>query len=168
LFGSIVAFKQKDVYIGMFGDRLISPAMDRSIGLLEFNKKSYDEGDKCGGATENGLYTFLKNVIKEKKHIDNFIVFSDMEIGDGGEGGWDCTSTSSVKFKDLFKEFRKINPNCLTVCCNIRCQSGTSVFNPNLKLLNVSGWSNNIFDIISMYKAGKLKSMVEDIENMSI
>ena len=168
LFGSIVAFKQKDVYIGMFGDRLISPAMDRGIGLLEFNKHTYDEGDKCGGATENGLYEFLKNVIKEKKHIDNFIVFSDMEIGDGGEGGWDCTSTSRVKFQDLFKEFRKINPNCLTVCCNIRGQSGTSVFNPNLKLLNVSGWSNNIFDIISMYKAGKLKSMVEDIENMSI
>lgn len=168
LFGSIVAFKQKDVYIGMFGDRLISPAMDRSIGLLEFNKHTYDEGDKCGGATENGLYTFLKNVIEEKKHIDNFIVFSDMEIGDGGEGGWDCTSTSRVKFKELFKEFRKINPNCLTVCCNIRGQSGTSVFNPNLKILNVSGWSNNIFDVISMYKVGHLKSMVEDIEKMAL
>ena len=168
LFGSIVAFKQKDVYIGMFGDKLIKPRIDRSMGLLKFNKMTYDEGDKCGGATENGLYTFLKNAIKEKKHIDNFIVFSDMEIGNGGEGGWDSTSTSSVKFKDLFKEFRKINPNCLTVCCNIRAQSGTSVFNPNLKILNVSGWSNNIFDVISMYKAGKLKSMVEDIEKMSI
>ena len=168
LFGSIVAFKQKDVYIGMFGDKLISPKIDRSMGLLEFNKMTYDDGDACGGATENGLYEFLKNVIAEKKHIDNFIVFSDMEIGDGGEGGWDCTSTSRTKFKDLFKEFRKINPNCLTVCCNIRGQSGTSVFNPNLKILNVSGWSNNIFDVISMYKAGKLKSMVEDIEKMDI
>ena len=168
LFGSIVAFKQKDVYIGMFGDKLIKPRIDRSIGLLKFNKMTYDEGDKCGGATENGLYTFLKNVIEEKKHIDNFIVFSDMEIGYGGEGGWDCTSTSRTKFKDLFKEFRKINPNCLTVCCNIRSQSGTSVFYPNLKTLNVSGWSNNIFDIISMFKEGKLKSMVEDIDSMSI
>lgn len=168
LFGSIVAFKQKDVYIGMFGDKLISPKMDRSMGLLDFNKKSYAEGDKCGGATENGLYEFLKNVVKEKKHIDNFIVFSDMEIGDGGEGGWDNTSSVRCKFKDLFKEFRKLNPNCLTVCCNIRAQSGTSVFNPNLKLLNVSGWSNNIFDIISMYKEGKLKSMVEDIEQMTL
>ena len=168
LFGSIVAFKQKDVYIGMFGDKLISPTIDRSMGLLEFNKKTYDKGASCGGATENGLYTFLKQVIAEKKHIDNFIVFSDMEIGDGGEGGWDCTSTSRVKFKELFKEFREINPNCLTVCCNIRGQSGTSVFNPNLKILNVSGWSNNIFDVISMYKAGKLKSMVEDIENMTL
>lgn len=168
LFGSIVAFKQKDVYIGMFGDKLIAPSMDRNMGLLEFNKKTYDEGAACGGATENGLYEFLKNVIAEEKHIDNFIVFSDMEIGDGGDGGWDYTSTARVKFKDLFKEFRKINPNCLTVCCNIRGQSGTSVFNPNLKILNVSGWSNNIFDIISMYKVGNLKSMVEDIEKMTL
>ena len=168
LFGSIVAFKQKDVYIGMFGDKLISPKMDRSMGLLEFNKQSYNMGNACGGATENGLYTFLENVIKEKKHIDNFIVFSDMEIGDGGEGGWDNTSRAKHTFKDLFKEFRKINPNCFTVCCNIRGQSGTSVFNPNLKILNVSGWSNNIFDVISMYKEGKLKSMIDDIEKMSI
>ena len=138
------------------------------MGLLEFNKMTYDMGDGCGPSTENGLYEFLKNVIKEKKHIDNFIVFSDMEIGDGGEGGWDRTSTTRDKFKDLFKEFRKINPNCLTVCCNIRGQSGTSVFNPNLKILNVSGWSNNIFDVISMYKDEKLRSMVEDIENMEI
>ena len=168
LFGSIVAFKQKDVYIGMFGDKLISPSMDRNMGLLEFNKMTYDMGDGCGPSTENGLYEFLKNVIKEKKHIDNFIVFSDMEIGDGGEGGWDYTSSVKCQFKDLFKEFRKLNPNCLTVCCNIRGQSGTSVFNPNLKILNVSGWSNNIFDTISMFKAGKLKSMVEEIEKMSI
>ncbi|MBP5784963.1 MAG: hypothetical protein J6W16_05210, partial [Methanobrevibacter sp.] len=168
LFGSIVAFKQKDVYIGMFGDKLISPSIDRNIGLLEFNKKTYDEGVKCGGATENGLYVFLKNVINEKKHIDNFIVFSDMEIGDGGEGGWDRTSRVNCKFKDLFKKFREINPNCLTVCCNICGRSGTSVFNPNLKILNVSGWSNNIFDVISMYKEGKLKSIVEDIESMII
>lgn len=168
LFGSIVAFKQKDVYIGMFGDKLVSPKIDRSMGLLEFNKMTYDKGSACGYSTENGLYEFLKKVIKDKKRVDNLIVFSDMEIGDGGEGGWDSTSSVHCRFKDLFKEFREINPHCLTVCCNIRGQSGTSVFNPNLKILNVSGWSNNIFDVISMYKAGKLKSMVEDIEKMEI
>lgn len=168
LFGSIMAFKQKNVYIGMFGDKLISPKINREKGLLAFNQHSYEMGNDCGGATENGLYTFLENVIKEKKHIDNFIIFSDMEIGDGGEGGWDVTSSIKRKFKDLFKEFRNINPNCLTVCCNIKGQSGTSVFNPNLNILNVSGWSNNIFDVISMYKAGKLKSMIDDIKNIVI
>ena len=168
LFGSIIAFKQKNVYIGMFGDKLVSPKIDRSIGLLEFNRKSYDEGNACGGATENGLYAFLKAAIAEKKHIDNFIVFSDMEIGNGGEGGWDITSRVDCRFKDLFKDFRKINPKCLTVCCNIRGQSSTSVFNPSLNLLNVYGWSNNIFDVISMYKEGKLKSIVDDINKITL
>lgn len=168
LFGSMLAFKQKDVYIGMFGDKLISPKIDRTIGMLSFNKQTYDEGQECGPATENGLYEFLKRVIAEKKRVDNFIVFSDMEIGDGGEGAWDRTSSVKCKFKDLFAEFRKINPQCLTVCCNIRSQSGTYVFNPHLKILNIAGWSNNIFDIISMYKDGKLKSMVEDIERIAL
>ena len=168
LFGSMLAFKQKDVYIGMFGDKLISPKIDRTIGMLAFNKQTYDEGRECGPATENGLYEFLRRVVAEKKHIDNFIVFSDMEIGDGGEGAWDRTSSAKCKFKDLFAEFRKINPQCLTVCCNIRSQSGTSVFNPRLKILNIAGWSSNIFDIISMYKDGRLKSMVDDIEHIAL
>ena len=166
LFGAITAFKQKNVYVGMFGDELIPVKMDRDMGILEFNKKSYDDGYMCGGATENGLYTFLKSVISQKKNIDNFIIFSDMEIGDGGSGGWDRTSRSDTSFKKLFSEFRKINPHCLTVCCNICGRSGTSVFNPNLNLLNISGWSNSIFDLISMYKSGKIKSMTEEIEKI--
>ena len=115
-----------------------------------------------GGRRERLLLTVLRffNIFPGQRH--------QVFLGDGGEGGWDHTSNSGIKFKDLFKEFRKINPGCLTVCCNIRAQSGTSVFNPNLKILNVSGWSNNIFDVISMYKAGKLKSMVEDIDSMSV
>lgn len=168
LFGSIMAFRQKNVYIGMFGDELISPAIDRSKGILEFNRLSYTEGGDCGGSTENGLYAFLRSAINENKHIDNLIIFSDMEIGNGGEGGWDGTSRTDESFQSLFKKFRKINPNCLTVCVNINGQSGTTVFNPNLKVLNVSGWSNSIFDTISMYKDGKLKSMVEEIESIQL
>ena len=168
LFASIMAFKQKDVYIGMFGDKLISPTFSRNMGLLEFNDKSYREGSSCGGATENGLYEFLRNAINEKKRIDNFIVFSDMEIGDGGEGGWDRTSRVKEHFHDLFKKFRKLNPNCLTVCVNINNRSGTSVFNPKLNILNVSGWSNAIFDMISMYQSGKVKTLVEEIEKIPL
>lgn len=168
LFGTIMTFKQKDVYFGMFGDRLISPKIDRNLGLLEFNKKTYDEGGGCGGATENGLYDFLKDAIRNNKKIDNLIVFSDMEIGDGGEGGWDHTSTCRVHFHELFAKFRMINPNCVTVCCNVNGRSGTSVFNPKLNLLNISGWSNAIFDTIAMYQMGKAKSLVDEIEKIQL
>lgn len=169
LFGTIMTFKQKNVYFGMFGDKLISPTIDRNLGLLEFNAKTYDVGGDCGGATENGLYKFMKDAIKNNKKIDNLIIFSDMEIGDGGEGGWDVTSyTRGVHFHELFAQFRKINPHCLTVCCNINGRSGTSVFNPNLNLLNISGWSNAIFDTIAMYQNGKVKSLVDEIENIEL
>ena len=111
----------------------------------------------------------MKDAIKNNKKIDNLIVFSDMEIGDGGEGGWDATRyTKGVHFHELFAQFRKINPHCLTVCCNINGRSGTSVFNPNLNLLNISGWSNAIFDTIAMYQNGKVKSLVEEIENIEL
>ena len=169
LFGTIMTFKQKDVYFGMFGDRLISPKIDRNLGLLEFNMKTYEAGNECGPATENGLYQFMKDAIKNNKKIDNLIVFSDMEIGNGGEGGWDFTSTTGgVHFHELFAKFRKINPNCVTVCCNINGRSGTSVFNPKLNLLNISGWSNAIFDTIAMYQMGKAKSLVDEIEKIQL
>lgn len=168
IFGSIMAYKQKNVYIGMFGDKLISAKMDRNSGLLKFNSDSYALGRMCGASTENGLYEFLKKVIAEKKHIDNLIVFSDMEIGRGGEGGWDRTSYIKKPFQTLFKEFRKINPECLTVCVNINNRSGTAMFNPALRVLNIAGWSNAIFDTIAMYQNGKIKSMTEEIEKISL
>lgn len=168
LFGTIMTFKQSDVYFGMFGDKLISPKIDRNLGLLEFNAKTYEEGGRCGGATENGLYAFMQDAIKNNKRIDNLIVFSDMEIGDGGESDWDRTSSTGMHFHELFAKFRKLNPNCLTVCCNINGRSGTSVFNPHLNLLNISGWSNAIFDTIAMYQNGKVKSLVDEIEKIQL
>lgn len=171
LFGTMLAYNQDDVYIGMFGDKLIPYHIDRSIGILESNRLSYDAGAECGGRTENGLYEFLKSVVKENKHVDNLVIFSDMEIGDGHDesaGRWDRTSSYPESFKSLFTKFRKVNPDCLTVCCNINAESGTSVFNPNLNLLNVSGWSNSIFDTITMFKGGKIKSLVEEIDKSEI
>ena len=38
LFGSMLAFAQKNVYIGLFGDKLINVPMKRDMGLLEFNE----------------------------------------------------------------------------------------------------------------------------------
>ena len=91
LFGSMAAYSQDNVYIGLFGDELISIPIDRSVGILEFNQKSYALGSKCGASTENGLYIFLRDCIANKTRVDNFIIFSDMVIGEGGNGGWDAT-----------------------------------------------------------------------------
>lgn len=51
----LIASVLPDVFIGMFGDKLINYEYDRSKGVLWNNKKSFTAGGECGGATENGL-----------------------------------------------------------------------------------------------------------------
>lgn len=164
---SMLAYKQDDVYIGLFGDRLINVPIDRSKGILEFNKKSFLEGRNCGPATENGLFIFLDACVKEKKKIDNLFIISDMQIGSGGKGGWDHSSSYHRSFQSVFQDFRRINPQCKTICVNIRQSGGTSVFDKSMQVLNVAGWSESIFDVISTQCKG-WSAIIKEIEAIEL
>ena len=166
LFGSMAAYSQDNVYIGLFGDKLISVPIDRSKGVLEFNRESYKLGDKCGGSTENGLYVFLNDCVKNETNVDNLVIFSDMVIGDGGMGGWDATSRAGLgTFQELFNKFRNINPHCLTVSVNINQTSGKTVFDRSLNVMQVAGWSERIFDQITGQSRG-YDEIIEAIEKV--
>lgn len=169
LFASMFAWKQKDVYIGLFGDKLIPVKVDRSMRMLDFNKYSYDEGAKCGPSTEAGIYEFFRLCIAEKKKIDNVIVFSDCQIGEGASTVWYGYSPGerSEGFQQLFKEFKKINPNCNFIVCNLRNDKGNTVFHPSQRILNIAGWSDKIFDVITSHTVG-FKKMIEEIEKIEI
>ena len=169
LFASMMAWRQHDVYVGLFGDRLIQVPYKRDVKLLDFNKESYEIGSRCGGATENGIYTFLENVVAEKKKIDNIIVFSDCQIGRGYNfTAWYGTSSTetSLHFHELFKEFRKINPNANFIVVNLRQSGGTSVFDKSQRILNIAGWSDKIFDTIKSQCRGwdAVIKLIESIE----
>ena len=170
LFASMMAWRQHDVYVGLFGDRLIQVPYKRDVKLLDFNKESYEIGSRCGGATENGIYTFLENVVAEKKKIDNIIVFSDCQIGRGYDfTNWYGTSSSnrSLHFHELFKEFRKINPNANFIVVNLRQSGGTSVFDKSQRILNIAGWSDKIFDTIKSQCKG-WEAIIKEIEAIEI
>jgi 60 kDa SS-A/Ro ribonucleoprotein len=170
LFGSMLAWRQDNVYIGMFGDRLIAPKLDRAKRMLDFNKSSFNEGANCGGGTENGLYIFLDKCIKENTKVDYLCIFSDMVIGSGGKGGWDNSSnikSSLGSFQDLFKRFKAINPQCKTICVDINQTKGTSVFDKSLQVLQVAGWSDKIFDTIKSNCVG-YKELISQIEAIEI
>ena len=170
LFASMMAWRQHDVYVGLFGDRLIQVPYKRNVKLLDFNKESYEIGARCGGATEKGIYTFLETVVKEKKKIDNIIVFSDCQIGRGGGfTDWYGTDYSerSGHFHELFKEFRKINPNANFIVVNLRQSGGTSVFDKSQRILNIAGWSDKIFDTIKSQCKG-WDAIIKEIEAIEI
>lgn len=169
LFGSMVAYRQKDVYFGLFGDALINVPMKREMKLLDFNQMSYDIGDKCGGATETGIYEFLRTCIEEKKKVDNVIVFSDCQIGNEHFTPWygKMSSDRGPHFHKLFKEFRKQNPNCNWIVVNLRQSGGTSVFDKSQRILNIAGWSDKIFDVIKSQCKG-WDAIIKEIEAIEI
>lgn len=169
LFATMFAWKQKDVYVGLFGDRLIPVKLDRSQRMLDFNRYSYNIGAGCGGATEAGIYEFFRNCIAEKKKVDNVIVFSDCQIGENASTAWygNIGSERSAGFQDLFKKFKEINPMCNFVVCNLRQVKGNSVFHKSQRILNIAGWSDKIFDLITSNCKG-FDAMIKEIEAIEI
>lgn len=179
LFASMVMSRQENVYVGLFGDTLLNVPVKRDMRLLDYTKWHYEEGEKCGGGTEQGIYDFMTQVVKEKKKIDNIIVFSDCQIGNTNTKG--CrdsnrpftawygmdTSTRSKHFHEVFKEFRKINPNSNFIVVNLRQNGSTSVFDRSQRILNIAGWSDKIFDVITSQCKG-WDAVLKEIETIEI
>ena len=170
LFGSMMAYRQKNVYIGLFGDRLIDVPMDRNMKMLDFNKKSFDEGARCGLGTETGIYDFMRKCVDEKKKVDNVVVFSDCQIGNNTYEftPWygDKSSDLGGHFHELFKEFKKLNPMCNWIVVNLRQSGGTSVFDKSMRILNIAGWSDKIFDVIKSNCKG-YDAIIKEIEGIT-
>jgi 60 kDa SS-A/Ro ribonucleoprotein len=170
LFGSMMAYRQKNVYVGLFGDRLINVPMKRDMKLLDFNEYSYGEGVKCGGGTETGIYDFIEKCVKENKKVDNVVVFSDCQIGNGYSfTSWygHSSSQNGKHFHELFKKFRKINPSCNWIVVNLRQSGSTSVFDKSQRILNIAGWSDKIFDVIKSQCKGWV-AIIKEIEAIEI
>lgn len=179
LFASMVMYRQDNVYLGLFGDKLINVPVKRDMRLLDYTKWTFEKGGECGGATETGIYDFIRQVVKEKKKIDNVIVFSDCQIGSihtkGYYGGYteftawygNNSSDRGKHFHELFKEFRKINPNANFIVVNLRQSGSTSVFDKSQRILNIAGWSGKIFDVITSQCKG-WDAMIKEIESIEI
>lgn len=179
LFASMVMYRQDNVYLGLFGDKLINVPVKRDMRLLDYTKWTFEKGEECGVATETGIYDFIRQVVKEKKKIDNVIVFSDCQIGSihtkGYYGGYseftewygNDSSDRGEHFHELFKEFRKINPNANFIVVNLRQSGSTSVFDKSQRILNIDGWSDKIFDVITSQCKG-WDAMIKEIESIEI
>ena len=170
LFGSMMAYRQKNVYLGLFGDRLINVPLNREMKMLDFNEMSFNEGAKCGKGTEAGIYDFMRKCIDEDKKVDNVVVFSDCQIGKSSHfTPWYGSSMDDIgeHFHELFKRFKKLNPMCNWIVVNLRQSGGTSVFDKSQRILNIAGWSDKIFDVIKSNCKG-WDAVIKEIEAIEI
>ena len=67
-----------------FGDILGSLRIDKSKGILEQSNRVGEIGQTCGKSTENGIWLFFKNALRNHIHWDNIFIYSDMQAGHGG------------------------------------------------------------------------------------
>lgn len=136
---SLITGKQSDEgEIGLFGDRLIVEPVSKRNGLLSqlkaVNAIEKDEG-RLGGGTENGIWLFFDDAIKNKKHYDNVFIYSDMQAGHGGLYG-----TDSNEYKDfLHGDWRHID--VLALVAKYRKEVNPKV---NLFSVQVAGYDNAV------------------------
>lgn len=146
LLGLLTWYSSENTYFAVFGDRLIEVRPDRTKGILENFEKVDKAGGGVGGGTEQGVFTCLKNMIRDRVFTDRLIVCSDLQIGDGNDEEYGI-GYNYGNIPDLVKKYRKtVNPNFMyySVCFN---GYGTDVVVGDKKVL-ISGWSDNILKFI--------------------
>ena len=121
---SVIAARQSDEgYVGKFGDKLkIYPVSKRNGVLSQAERISENGYSDVGGSTENGIWLFFKNAIKNNEWYDNIFVFSDQQAGHGGLYGegdsyvingekYNVAFTIYVDVMKLLQRYRsKVNP----------------------------------------------------------
>ena len=69
--------------VGVFGDELSIKGVSKRNGLLTQLEETSKRGKAQGGGTENGIWIFFDEAIKNKVHYDNIFIYSDMQAGHG-------------------------------------------------------------------------------------
>lgn len=160
LFAVLYWTKSPDTHIGLFGDRLITPDVQRRWSVFDnFDKVSKAAVD-CGGATETGIFTMMKKLIKENIKIDRIVIFSDCQVGTGCN--WFGDSFKGSDFNKLFQQYKKqINPEVITYSVDLRGY-GNTLFSDGV--MTIGGWSNKIFDM--MYALENGSTIMQEVMNV--
>jgi hypothetical protein len=77
----MTAMSADDGYVGTFGDTLKVHSVSKRNGALTQVKSLKTN---VGESTENGIWMFFDNAIKNKEHWDTVFVYSDQQAGHGG------------------------------------------------------------------------------------
>lgn len=162
LFATMYWLKSDNTLVGVFGDKLIHPEMNREKGLLD-NFKIVDNAAKAvGPGTEAGIYHMFQRMVKEKIMADTIVIFSDCQIGDGCAWYGHAAGTQSGSFMKLFSDYKKINPSFRCYSVNLKGY-GTTVFDGSV--IKISGWSEKIFDIMKFAETDK-NALINEIKKI--
>lgn len=84
LTGILTGMAADEGWLGVFGDRLTRLAVRKGASVFDQLKNAEAAADHIGTRTENGIWTFFDEAIRNKEHWDHIFVYSDMQAGHGG------------------------------------------------------------------------------------
>jgi len=117
---------------------------------------------KIGGGGTN-CSAPLEQIIREGKKVDTIIYISDQESWmdeNRGRYTWRNNGTSAM---ELFNKIRRTNKNAKCICIDIT-PNDSAQLKDNENILNIGGFSDKVFEVVSMFVKGGKNHWVEEIE----
>ena len=135
----ITALQSDEGYVGVFGDRLSLKEVSKRNGLLTQLEETSNRGKSQGGSTENGIWLFWDQAIKNKIHYDTVFIYSDMQAGHGGLYGTDPSQYKDFIFKGDGRYGRMIDVLALV-------EKYRKTVNPKVNVFSVqvAGYDNSV------------------------
>lgn len=163
LFAALYWKRADNTFIGLFGDTLITPKLDREKTVLENFKIIDTEGERCGAGTEAGMFVAFEKFLKEKISPERIVIFSDCQVGTGCKW-YDRTGRSGGDFNKLFQNFKAMSPKTMVYSVDLRGYGNTLFANG---VYEISGWSDKIFNLMEMAEIDK-DALVNEIEKIQL
>jgi hypothetical protein len=154
LTGVLTGMISKEGYVGVFGDRLEVMPIRKKSSVFDQVEKANKAGRNIGASTENGIWLFWDQAIKQKEKWDYVFIYSDMQAGHGGLYGTDPSqyseyqwpfSRSHIDVPALINKYRsEVNPNVMVFCVQCAGYQDTIVPEYYDKTYILGGWSDGV------------------------
>jgi hypothetical protein len=104
----ITALASDEGWVGVFGDRLKRVPAIPANGVMPQLESICSDGRGIGESTENGVWLFLDQAIKNKEHWDTIVIYSDQQAGHGGLYGVDASKYEPYRVNGNYIDVAKL------------------------------------------------------------
>jgi len=164
LFAALYWLRADNTSVGLFGDQLISPKLDRTKDVFDNYRIIDKAAHQCGYSTEQGLFTAFQNLVKNKTHVDRIVIFSDCQVGT--DCRWFGESTKAPDFDKLLTQYKKLVNSDVKVY-SVDLQGYGKPMTKDGNTMKLTGWSEKIFDIMEKNEIAP-GAFVKEIEKISL
>ena len=111
-----------------------------------------------GGGTD--VWAPISKLIKSKTFVDKIVIFTDMQM-------YSVSGNGRREFKDMVNEYRKINPKVKVLFWNLQGYSGGTPMKLSDDILEVSGFSDSMLEVIPKMWKDK-DALIKEIEAITL